>query len=45
MEEFPTAKIYVAPEEEGGTRSAYVGGEFVGDWDGCEAPCGRIVTC
>ena len=42
---YPTARIYVAPEEEGGTRSAYVDGKFVGDWDGSSAPYGRIVAC
>lgn len=42
-EQFPGVTIYVAPEEEGGTRTAYADGKFVGDWDGSESPCGRIV--
>lgn len=42
-ESFPEVKIYKGPEELGGTHTAYVGKEFVGDWDGGgEGPSGRI---
>lgn len=40
---YPDAKVYKAPEEEGGTLDAWSGDKFVGDWDGCDAPYGRIV--
>lgn len=42
-EVYPTAKFYAAPEEEGGTREAYVGNKFVGDWDGSDGMPGRIL--
>ena len=42
-ERFPGVKIYRASEELGGTHTAYVGKEFVGDWDGGgDGPAGRI---
>ena len=44
LQRYPDAKIYQAPEEEGGTREAYVGDKFVGDWDGSGPPAGRIVV-
>ncbi len=44
IQQYPTAKFYVAPEEEGGTRTAVADGEVVGDWDGSADPCGRIVV-
>lgn len=40
---YPSAKIYVAAEEFGGTREAYNGKDFVGDWDGGSEIPGRIV--
>jgi hypothetical protein len=40
---YPNAKVYVAPEEEGGSREAYVGDLFVGDWDGGSETAGRIL--
>ena len=42
-EQYPTATIFKAPEDEGGTRSAFVDGQIVGDWDGSTAPYGRIL--
>ena len=42
-QQYPDAKIYAAPEEEGGTREAYVGSKFVGDWDGGSEIAGRIL--